>query len=303
MAIASASFGVDTPFQGMHAAAMNRPSSSLSTQPNPISFLVESTAASVFSFRNPGFGFSHLCSGLLGFVVVQSRQLVFNRLGASPKEVKRKSVHERLGPVAIIKKHTKTPLGTEPSKEIKSPVPSRMRREADVNVLCGEVLKVRPKIIVHTSMQEENEESMESSYATYENGRDMEAPQDPIFIPSSSIYKVETVVRGIAVGREFAVYKALGGGSGVVLQMQSDNSNCLHKAEVLSSVATMTTRKQQFSGGKQSSNSDWRRQQGEALRCNGLRPNILILSTSSAASGGEGSDGIHRLSDPKLCQQ
>nr|GMC79993.1 uncharacterized protein LOC109150426 [Ipomoea batatas] len=30
--------------------------------------------------------------------------------------------------------------------------------------------------------------------------------------------KVETVVRGIAVGREFVVYKALGGGSGVVLQ-------------------------------------------------------------------------------------
>nr|GMC86691.1 uncharacterized protein LOC109175453 [Ipomoea batatas] len=29
---------------------------------------------------------------------------------------------------------------------------------------------------------------------------------------------VETVVRGIAVGREFVVYKALGGGSGVVLQ-------------------------------------------------------------------------------------
>nr|GMD52329.1 hypothetical protein Iba_chr11bCG10880 [Ipomoea batatas] len=93
----------------------------------------------------------------------------------------------------------------------------------------------------------------------------------PIFIPSSSIYKVETVVRGIAVGREFAVYKAPGGGSGVVLQMQSDNSNCLHKAEVLSSVATMTTRKQQFSGGKQSSNSDWRRQLlPVALRCSNL---------------------------------
>nr|GLL32832.1 uncharacterized protein LOC109150426 [Ipomoea trifida] len=105
---------------------------------------------------------------------VESRQSVFNRLGASPKEVspkevKRKSVHERLGPIAIIKKHTKSPLSIEPSKEIKSAVPSRMRREADVNVLCGEVLKIQPKIIVHTSMQEENEENMESSYATYQN--------------------------------------------------------------------------------------------------------------------------------------
>nr|GLL35712.1 uncharacterized protein LOC109150426 [Ipomoea trifida] len=114
---------------------------------------------------------------------VESRQSVFNRLGASPKEVspkevKRKSVHKRLGPVAIIKKYTKSPLSIEPSKEIKSAVPSRMRREADVNVLCGEVLKIRPKIIVHTSMQEENEESMESSYATYGNGQDVEAPKN-----------------------------------------------------------------------------------------------------------------------------
>nr|GMC99820.1 uncharacterized protein LOC109150426 [Ipomoea batatas] len=109
---------------------------------------------------------------------VESRQSVFNRLGASPKEVKRKSVHERLGPVAIVKKHTKSPLGTEPSKEIKSAVPSRMRREADVNVLCGEVLKARPKIIVHTSVQEENEESMKSSYATYQDVQDVEAPKN-----------------------------------------------------------------------------------------------------------------------------
>nr|GMD58830.1 uncharacterized serine-rich protein C215.13-like [Ipomoea batatas] len=114
---------------------------------------------------------------------VESRQSVFNRLGASPKEVspkevKRKSVHERLGPVPTIKKHTKSPLGAEPSKEIKSAVPSRMRREVDVNVLCGEVLKIRPKIIVHTYIQEENEENMESSYATYQNDKDVEAPKN-----------------------------------------------------------------------------------------------------------------------------
>nr|GMC60323.1 uncharacterized protein LOC109150426 [Ipomoea batatas] len=108
---------------------------------------------------------------------VESQQSVFNRLGASPKEVK-KSVHERLGPVPIIKKHTNSPLGVEPSKEFKSVVPSRMRREADVNVLCGKVLEGRPKITVHTSVQEENEESMESSYATYQSGQDVEVPQE-----------------------------------------------------------------------------------------------------------------------------
>nr|GMD68416.1 protein BOBBER 1-like [Ipomoea batatas] len=101
----------------------------------------------------------------------------FGSCHLGPKEVKRKPVHERLGPVTIIKKHTKSPLNIEPSKEIKSAVPFRMKREADVNVLCGEVLKARPKIIVHTSMQEENEESMKSSYATYQDGQDVEAPK------------------------------------------------------------------------------------------------------------------------------
>nr|GMC89282.1 zinc finger BED domain-containing protein RICESLEEPER 2-like [Ipomoea batatas] len=109
--------------------------------------------------------------------LVESRQSVFNMLGASPKEVKRKHVHLRLGLVTIIKKHTKSPIGIEPSKEMKSAVPSRMRREADVNVLCGEVLKARPKIIAHTFVQEENEESMKSSYAIYQNGHDVEAPK------------------------------------------------------------------------------------------------------------------------------
>nr|GMC63092.1 uncharacterized protein LOC109150044 [Ipomoea batatas] len=108
---------------------------------------------------------------------VESQQSVFNRLGASPKEVK-KSVHEKLGHVRIIKNHTNSPLGVEPSKEFKSVVPSRMRREANVNVLCGKVLEGRPKITVHTSVQEENEESMESSYATYQSGQDVEVPQE-----------------------------------------------------------------------------------------------------------------------------
>nr|GMC80261.1 uncharacterized protein LOC109150426 [Ipomoea batatas] len=118
-------------------------------------------------------------------------------MGASPKEDKKKSVYERLGPVAIIKKHTKSPLGTEPSKEIKSAVPSRMTREVDVNVLCGEVLKARPKIIVHTSVQEENEESMKSSYATYQNGQDVEAPKSWRYRHRTSACNPTTTVNAI----------------------------------------------------------------------------------------------------------
>nr|GMD66075.1 increased DNA methylation 2 isoform X1 [Ipomoea batatas] len=116
-----------------------------------------------------------LANGKLWFL--KSETCSISWLGESPKEAKRKPLHERLGPVTIIKKHTKSPLVIEPSKEIKSAVPSRMRREADVNVLCGKVLKARPKIIVHTSVQEENEESMKSSCATYQNGQDVEAPK------------------------------------------------------------------------------------------------------------------------------
>nr|GLL39690.1 uncharacterized protein LOC109163410 [Ipomoea trifida] len=81
--------------------------------------------------------------------------------------------HARPSPLDIIQR-----ADVDPPKEIKNAVLSHMRREVNVNVSCGEVLKVRPKTIMHTSMQEEDEESMKSSYATYENGQDMEAPQD-----------------------------------------------------------------------------------------------------------------------------
>nr|GLL46618.1 uncharacterized protein LOC104648515 [Ipomoea trifida] len=43
-------------------------------------------------------------------------------------------------------------------------IPSRMRRETDIHISCGEVLKVQPRTIVHTRVQKgENEESVGSS--------------------------------------------------------------------------------------------------------------------------------------------
>nr|GMD39427.1 uncharacterized protein LOC109192688 [Ipomoea batatas] len=43
-------------------------------------------------------------------------------------------------------------------------IPSRMRREKDIHISCGEMLKVQPRTIVHTRVQKgENEESVGSS--------------------------------------------------------------------------------------------------------------------------------------------
>nr|GMD69168.1 uncharacterized protein LOC109154689 [Ipomoea batatas] len=43
-------------------------------------------------------------------------------------------------------------------------IPSRMRRETDIHISCGEVLKVQPRTIVHTRVHKgENEESVGSS--------------------------------------------------------------------------------------------------------------------------------------------
>nr|GMD47384.1 ABC transporter G family member 11 [Ipomoea batatas] len=74
---------------------------------------------------------------------MESRQSVFNKLGSSLKEAKRKYVHERLGLIPVTKKYTNSSLGVEPLKEIKSVALSRMGREVDINILCGEVLKLR----------------------------------------------------------------------------------------------------------------------------------------------------------------
>ncbi|XP_019157968.1 PREDICTED: uncharacterized protein LOC109154689 [Ipomoea nil] len=63
-----------------------------------------------------------------------------------------------------MKNNTHLPDEIEPSKRLRSMIPSRMIQETYIHVSCGEVLKVQPKTIVHTRLhKEENEESVGSS--------------------------------------------------------------------------------------------------------------------------------------------
>nr|GLL39929.1 uncharacterized protein LOC109150426 [Ipomoea trifida] len=101
---------------------------------------------------------------------VESQRSVFNRLGPNPKAPKRKSIHDRLGVVQDVKSSASHPVEVGSSKRLRSMIPSRMRRETNIHISCGEVLKVQPRIIVHTRVQKgENEESVDSN-------------DDPIFI-------------------------------------------------------------------------------------------------------------------------
>ncbi|XP_031099703.1 uncharacterized protein LOC116003902 [Ipomoea triloba] len=94
----------------------------------------------------------------------ESQRLVFDRLGSNPKAPKRKSIHDRLGVVQDAKNKASHPVEAETSKRLRSMIPSRIRRETNIHVSCGEVLKVQPKTIVHTRVQKgKNEESVGSS--------------------------------------------------------------------------------------------------------------------------------------------
>nr|GLL31617.1 uncharacterized protein LOC109175453 [Ipomoea trifida] len=95
---------------------------------------------------------------------IESQRSVFDRLGSNPQAPKRKSIHERLGVVQDVKNNASHPVEAEPSKRPRSMIPSRMRRETDIHISCGEVLKVQPRTIVHTRVHKgENEESVGSS--------------------------------------------------------------------------------------------------------------------------------------------
>nr|GLL46496.1 uncharacterized protein LOC109150426 [Ipomoea trifida] len=95
---------------------------------------------------------------------VESQRSVFDRLGSNPKTSKRKSIHDRLGTLQDVKNNTSHHAEVESSKRLRSMIPSRMRRETDIHISCGEVLKVQPRTIVHTRVQKgENEESAGSS--------------------------------------------------------------------------------------------------------------------------------------------
>ncbi|XP_031127546.1 uncharacterized protein LOC116029639 [Ipomoea triloba] len=95
---------------------------------------------------------------------VESQRSVFDRLGSNPKTSKRKSIHDRLGTVQDVKNNASHHAEVGSSKRLRSMIPSRMRRETDIHISCGEVLKVQPRTIVHTRVQKgENEESVGSS--------------------------------------------------------------------------------------------------------------------------------------------
>nr|GLL21809.1 uncharacterized protein LOC109154689 [Ipomoea trifida] len=95
---------------------------------------------------------------------IESQRSVFDRLGSNPQAPKRKSIHERLGVVQDVKNNASHPVEAEPSKRPRSMIPSRMIRETDIHISCGEVLKVQPRTIVHTRVHKgENEESVGSS--------------------------------------------------------------------------------------------------------------------------------------------
>nr|GMD14333.1 uncharacterized protein LOC109150426 [Ipomoea batatas] len=95
---------------------------------------------------------------------IESQRSVFDRLGSNPQAPKRKSIHDRLGVVQDVKNNASHPVEAEPSKTPRSMIPSRMRRETDIHISRGEVLKVQPRTIVHTRVQKgENEESVGSS--------------------------------------------------------------------------------------------------------------------------------------------
>ncbi|XP_075109051.1 uncharacterized protein LOC142180854 [Nicotiana tabacum] len=99
------------------------------------------------------------------------RPSVFDRLG---EPTTRTSVFERLGPLK--RKKNKSQRNYEKirrpfpsrvqsiSKECQSLVPSRMRRQSELLISCGEVLKVKTRIVVHTRECDEDEESVGSSY-------------------------------------------------------------------------------------------------------------------------------------------
>nr|GMC71681.1 uncharacterized protein LOC109150426 [Ipomoea batatas] len=95
---------------------------------------------------------------------IESQRSVFDRLGSNPQAPKRKSIHDRLGVGQDVKNNASHPVEAEPSKRPRSMIPSRMRREIDIHISCGEMLKVQPRTIVHTRAQKwENEESVGSS--------------------------------------------------------------------------------------------------------------------------------------------
>uniref|UniRef100_M1DD60 Gag-pol polyprotein n=1 Tax=Solanum tuberosum TaxID=4113 RepID=M1DD60_SOLTU len=84
------------------------------------------------------------------------RPSVFDRLGSSTKRI---SVFESklMEPSAL-------PKSQNAPKDFQSLIPSRMRRQMNIVVSCGEVLKAKSHVVVYTKQRGEDEESVGSSY-------------------------------------------------------------------------------------------------------------------------------------------
>ncbi|KAH0665037.1 hypothetical protein KY285_026243 [Solanum tuberosum] len=98
------------------------------------------------------------------------RSYVFNRLGNSTKKI---SVFERLGPLRKknkvwrnikIMEASALPKSQNAPKDFQSLIPSRMRRQTNVVISCGEVLKAKSHVVVYTKQRDEDEESVGFSY-------------------------------------------------------------------------------------------------------------------------------------------
>ncbi|KAH0657785.1 hypothetical protein KY289_026533 [Solanum tuberosum] len=98
------------------------------------------------------------------------RSFVFNRLGNSTKRI---SIFERLGPLRKknkvwrnnkIMEASALPKSQNAPKDFQSMIPSRMRRQTNVVISCGEVLKAKSHVVVCTKQRDEDEESVGSSY-------------------------------------------------------------------------------------------------------------------------------------------
>ncbi|XP_060190648.1 uncharacterized protein LOC132619910 [Lycium barbarum] len=102
------------------------------------------------------------------------------------KSTARVSVFERLGPMKngskIRRNHKRMkssffPKSQNISKDFRSLIPSRMRRQTDLVVSCGEVLKAKSHVVVYTKERDEDEESVGSSYhVTVQDERDTLSP-------------------------------------------------------------------------------------------------------------------------------
>ncbi|XP_059289059.1 uncharacterized protein LOC132042550 [Lycium ferocissimum] len=102
-------------------------------------------------------------------VASNKRLSVFDYLRNSTAKA---SVFERLGPLKMKKKNkfhrnyqsVKMLALPRTQKDIQSLIPSRMRRQTNLVVSCGEVLKAKSHTVVYTKERDEDEESVGSSY-------------------------------------------------------------------------------------------------------------------------------------------